>query len=290
MVLVGLVALGCSSPEQVDAAPRRDPAVVAVGSFDFPESELLGELFAQALEREGLEVERHLGVGSRELAAPALELGRIDLLPEYVQSATDFLALGPSDATDPVTALAELREAAEPRGLTALEPSSAVDRNALAMRAVVADAWGIESVADLRGRTGLRFVAPPECPSRAACLPALEALGLHFDSYVPLPPGLPIALALKAEEADVGLVFSTDPLIGPHGLKVLDGTGTYDRAEQVVPLVRTEVLDRHGDRLSGPLGHVTSKLTTRGLMMLNGKVSRGESVRLVAREWLDSHR
>ena len=98
-----------------------------------------------------------------------------------------------------------------------------------------------------------------------------------------------IALAVDAGEADVGLVFSTDPTVLTHGLVLLDGSGGFDRAEHVVPMVRSEVVDRHGSAVTDALDHVADRLTTTSLTILNGRVERGESVRRVAREWLDSH-
>jgi osmoprotectant transport system substrate-binding protein len=149
---------------------------------------------------------------------------------------------------------------------------------------------GIETVDQLREHDDLRFVAPPECPERPACLPRLRSLGIEFDDFTPLPAGEPIALALDAGEADVGLAFSTDPSVITHGLVLLDGSRGFDRAEHVVPLVRTEVVERHGLRAALALERVADRLTTTGLAIINGKVARGEPVAHVAREWLDSHR
>jgi osmoprotectant transport system substrate-binding protein len=284
-----LAAGACTSPADPDAGRAPDPDVVVVGSFDFPESELLAEIYAQALERSGLEVERHLGIGPREIAAPAIAQDRIDLLPEYLASAVQFVGLDAEQSDDPAVLLGRLRAAAGKHGVTVLEPSAAVDRNALAMRADVAQRLGIETVEQLRDHDRLRFVGPPECPERPACLPRLEELGIEFHDVTALPAGDPIALALDAGEADVGLAFSTDPSVLTHGLVLLDGSGGFDRAEHVVPLVRSEVIERHGPKVAAALNRVSSRLSTTGLAIVNGKVARGESVAHVAREWLDSH-
>ena len=283
-----LCAAGCSSA----AEPHRagPPADVVVGSFDFPESKVLAELFAQSLEERGLDVERRLGIGPREIAAPAIAQGRIDVLPEYLASAVQFVGLGEETGEDAPALLRALRDAAGAYDIAVGEPSPAVDRNAIAMRADVAERLGIETVEQLRDHDDLRFVAPPECPERQACLPRLERLGIHFRDFTPLPAGEPIALALDAGEADVGLAFSTDPVVLPHGLVLLDGSNGFDRAEHVVSLVRREVIERHGQRVTEALDHVTGRLTTTSLTMLNGKGARGESVARVARQWLAAHR
>ncbi len=283
-----LAATACSTSTPDVATPVRDPAVVVVGTFDFPESELLGELFVQALQQEGLTADRRFGLGSRELVEPALEQGLIDVVPEYLASATQFVTLGEEAGAGPAELLEHLREVGEVRGVTPLEPSAAVNRNAIAMRADVAARQGIETVEDLASTPGLTFVGPPECPERPSCLPLLTRLGVHFESFVPLPPGEPIALALSAGEIEVGLMFSTDPLVERHRLVLLDGTAGFDRADHLVPLVRTDTLERHGDRLTRALDRVMAGLTTEELARLNGLVVDGGTAEQVASDWLEA--
>lgn len=273
-----------------DGPATRRPGVVRVASFDFAESELLGEVFAQALEREGIEVERFLGLGSREVVQPALQQGQVDVVPEYLAAVLDFesfSAYGPNTAEEAVTLL---RTELTGSGVTMLPHARAIDRDAIAMSADRADELGIRTILDLRRyATAFDFVGPPECPERTACLPRLEAdYGLRFKSFTALPAGLAVALALEAGEADVGLMFSSDPLVADHDLVLLTDDRGFGRPEHVTPFVRDEVLDEHGQVLSDALERITSRLTTSKLVALNRQASRGTPIDQVASRWLDS--
>lgn len=294
MVALALAAAaGCTASSQVprrDAEQRRTDAV-RVASFDFAESELLGELIAQAFVRRGLAVERFLSLGSREIVAPALRQGLVDVVPEYLAAALDFAQRGEEDVPAAADDVAErLATALEPQGITVLPHAPAIDRDAIAMTATRARELDVRTIIDLaRHGSELDFVGPPECPERSACLPRLEDdYGIEFRSFTGLPPGLPIALALEAGEADVGLMFSSDPLVEDKGLVLLTDDRGFGRAEHVVPLVRDEVLERHGPDVTAALSRITDALTTEELVAMNRRVAHGESPRVVARDWLDA--
>jgi len=262
---------------------------VRVASFDFPESQLLAELFAQALEREGIEVRRVPSLGSREVVEPALQQGLVDVVPEYLAAALAFETLGDPPPEDPELAAELLAAELRDHGVRVLEHAAAVDRDAVAMHRPRAAQLGIETLDDLAAHARrLDFVAPPECPERAACLPHLESTyGIRFRSFTGLPPGLPIALALAADEADVGLMFSSDPLVAQHDLVLLEDRRGRGRPEHVVPLVREEVLEGYGEAtVRRSLATVTRALDTGQLVELNRRVAEGEDHRLVARDWL----
>lgn len=226
-------------------------------------------------------------LGSREVVEPALQQGFVDVVPEYLAAALDFEAPDGGVPEDPATAARRLREALRDDGVTVLLHAPAVDRDAVAMHAPRAEELGIETLDDLaRQADSLDFVAPPECPERSACLPHLRAdYGIEFRSFTGLPPGLPIALALESGEADVGLVFSSDALVPQHDLVLLRDERGRGRPEHVVPLVRTEVLERFPE-LARALGRVTRALDTASLVSLNRRVATGEDHRAVARDWL----
>jgi osmoprotectant transport system substrate-binding protein len=263
---------------------------VRVASFDFAESELLGELFATALERAGVPVERIPGLGSREIVAPALQQGMVDLVPEYLAAALDFELLGAGVPFSVRELTRRLSSELDDDGVTVLPYAPAVDRDAIAMLSDRAEELGIEEVADLAEHAEeLDFVGPSECQERESCLPRLEdEYGLTFRSFTGVPPGIAVALALAAGEADVGLIFSTDPLVQQHDLVLLDEpTG---RPEHVVPLVRDEILRRHGAVVAATLGRVTRALTTDELVSMNHRVAQGEPMTAVVQDWLDGLR
>jgi osmoprotectant transport system substrate-binding protein len=287
------VLIGACSPQDpaghADEVEVRDPQdpTVRVASFDFAESELLGELFAEALEREGVPVERVPAFGSREVLAPALQQGMVDVVPEYLAAALDFELLGAGVPFSVREITRRLTSELDDAGITVLPYAPAVDRDAIAMLGERAEELGIDEVADLAEHAGeLDFVGPPECQERESCLPRLhEEHGLAFRSFTGVAPGPPVALALAAGEADVGLMFSTDPLVSQHELVLLSEPKA--RPEHVVPLVRDEVLHRHGSVVAATLGRVTRALTTEELLAMNGRVADGESPRRVAGDWLD---
>ena len=294
-VLVLTVALAGCVTVDLDAdrvATDHRSGAVRVASFDFPESELLGELLAQLLERSGVPVERRLGLGSREVVEPALRQGVVDVVPEYLAAALEFDSLGesapPSSAEQ---AARELAVSLGEDGVTELAVAPAVDRDAFAMRTDRAAELDVEAIRDLEPHaSGLDFTGPPECPERPACLPRLESeFGLHFRSTSAVPPGLAVALALESGEADVGLMFTSDPLVQEHGLVLLRDEPGAERPEHVVPLIRDSVLEQHrGASLVARIDAAMSRLTTDELIELNRQVLSGRSMRAVAHDWLDS--
>jgi osmoprotectant transport system substrate-binding protein len=199
----------------------------------------------------------------------------------------EFVTSGTGRLGSASVAAERLRAELAARDIAVLAFARAVDRNAIAMRADRARELGVERISDLAPIGGrLRFVGPPECSERPACLPLLQQIyGIEFASFTPVPSGLSIALELEAGEADVGVMFTSDPLVVEHGLVLLEADRGVPRAENVVPLVRRPVLDGRPD-LAEALETVTSRLTTAELVALNTRVARGDAVADVAREWL----
>jgi osmoprotectant transport system substrate-binding protein len=123
---------------------------VTVGSTNFYEQEILGELFAQALEHNGWQVERKFQLGNREIVFPALEAGEIDVLAEYAATALEFVNGGAGEATtDAAETAAKLASRLTDRGLTALLPAAATDQNGFAVTAETAARYGLTSISDL---------------------------------------------------------------------------------------------------------------------------------------------
>jgi osmoprotectant transport system substrate-binding protein len=154
---------------------------IVIGSSNFNEQELVAEMVAQVLEARGVTVERKFKLGAREVVAPALENGDIDAYVEYVGSYLTFLKGEPtSDLDETMTAL---RAALEPKGLTALEPAPAEDKNAFVVTKATADEFSLVKISDLASITGdFVFGGPPECPERPLCIGGLESVyGLTFN-------------------------------------------------------------------------------------------------------------
>lgn len=123
---------------------------VTVGSTNFYEQEILGELYAQVLEANGFTVERKFQLGNREIVFPALEAGEIDILAEYAATALEFVNGGAGEAsTDPAATVAKLAERLAPKGLTALEPAPATDQNGFVVTKATADTYALTKLSDL---------------------------------------------------------------------------------------------------------------------------------------------
>jgi osmoprotectant transport system substrate-binding protein len=271
--------------------PAAPPGRVTVAAFGFTESRILAELYAQAMEAKGITVRRALDLASREVVEPALEQGAIDLVPEYSGTAVEFLNRGAGQATaDPAATYGLLRAAFSTRGVTTLDPAPAQNQNALAVSRSTAQHLGLSRVSDLRPFTHeMVFGAPPECPERRFCLVGLIAVyGLNFREVRPLDAGGPLTIgALEGDEIDVGLVFTTSPAIAASDLVVLEDDKGLQPAENVVPVVRTAVLNREGDNLSDAVNAVSRLLTTDELISLNRRVELdGQTPQEAARAWL----
>src|SRR5262249_9215672 len=177
------------------AEPGGPSAVITVGSFNFPESILLGYLYADVLAARGYPARVLPDLGTRELVDPALMAGLIQLVPEYTGSALEFVSLGQVHATASagMTASALARSMARRRLVTG-RPAPAQDGNAIVVTAATAARYRLRTISDLaQVAPRLVFGGPPECPERAYCLPGLRLVyGLRFREIVPLDAGGPL--------------------------------------------------------------------------------------------------
>jgi osmoprotectant transport system substrate-binding protein len=271
--------------------PGLPAALVTVGSFNFPESVLLADIYGGALAAKGFPVRIQPDLGSRELVDPALMGGLLQVVPEYAGSAVDFLSLGRLPGTSDVAATNRaLADLVARQRLVAGKPAAAQDANVIVVTAATAARYQLRSVADLAGvASRLVFGGPPECPGRAYCLPGLKRVyGLSFRKFVPLDAGGPLTLqAIEGRHVDVALMFSTDPRIAARHLVVLADDRGLQPAENVTPLLRRDVVARFGARLVDVLNAVSGRLDTSSLRALNAQVElSGRDPRRVAGDWL----
>lgn len=282
------LATACATGEPVTRSALDDDAVT-IASFNFQESELLAELYAQALEARGVRVIRQSNLGPREIVEPSLQTGLVELVPEYAGSLLEFLAGEGSASSSLAGTLESLEDEFRDRDLVALGPAPAQNRNSFVVTAAVAERLGLEAVSDLAGVDDLVFGGPPECPQRPLCLLGLErSYGISFADFVPLDQAGPLtADALTRGVVDVALLFSTSPQINQYGFVVLDDDRGLQPAENVVPVAHRRALDRFGTRLSRPIAAVSRLLTTEELRALNAALTYGDVTPAhAAREWL----
>jgi osmoprotectant transport system substrate-binding protein len=292
-VLAVLLVAACSAPP---ARPHEPSDAVVVASFDFAESRLLGELYAQALEAAGVEVVRELGLGPRELVLPALRQGLVDVVPEYLSSSLTAVSGSELPAGQPETSAEVLRArlvaALEPDGLTALEASSAQNRNGLAVTRATADRLRLATTSDLLTSAGdLTLAGPPECPARPYCLPGLQQVyGLEFADFVPYDSESQRVTALAEGVVDVAVVFTTDGRVSRSDLVLLVDDRGLQPPENVLPVVSERAVERYGTDLVETLDRVSAQLDSEALVFLNWRVEvAGRDVPDEARGWLLRH-
>jgi len=295
-LLASMVALGSCTAEGPSlrlgslASPGTRNELI-VGSFNFAESEVLAQVYGQAIRATGAPVRIMSGIGPRELVDPALAAGLLEFVPEYSGSAVQFLTVGrevgTSDAGATHRALARVAQA---RGLVALRPAPAEDQNVLVVTRRTARRFGLRSISDLQPvARRLLFGGPPECAHRQDCLPGLKRLyGLTFRGFAPLDVGGPLTLqALITRSIDVALLFSTDPAIEQRQLVVLTDDRSLQPAESVTPIVRRDALTRW-PTVAETVDAVSSRLTTDVLRGLVETTMSGGSPAEVAVAWLRS--
>lgn len=249
---------------------------ITVGSADFTESQLLGEIYAQALEAKGFDVSRQLNIGSREVYFPAIVNDEIQVVPDYTNSLLSFV-LRQSDpnalptATDVDGQIAELGTAL-PADLKVLTPSTAEDKDTIVCSKDVADEHSLTDLSSLFAVADqITLGAPAEFETRAPFgLAGFKEKGAEFKSFVPLAFGA-IADALKAGQIDCANMFSTDPAIVSNGFVALDDDLKLVPAEAVVPLVRATVAEDAA--AVAALDAVSAALTTEGLTEMLQQVS-----------------
>ena len=275
LVLVSLLTLllsaACAAGGSTQVEPR-DGTVLRLASFDFPENELLAELYGQQLRKAGFRVEVLAGMGTREVVLPALRQGLVDIVVDYTGSLLDYAGGSAAQAhgtSDAVHAAVAGRLAGQ--GLTALRYAPAEDSNGFAVRTAFARDNRLTRLSDLRGLAGgLTFGGPPECPRRRYCLLGLrDTYGLSFRTFRPQPSRAATATALEAGEIDVGMLETTDGRLGDRRVRLLIDDLDLQPRENVVPVVRTEVVLRDGARVTGVLDRLSAQLDTSDLIRLN---------------------
>ena len=258
---------------------------ITVGSADFPESQLLAEIYAGALQAKGVQVNKKLNIGAREAYIPALQDGSIDLIPEYTGVLTQYFNKQ-AKATDSEGVYTELK-ASLPAKLEVLDKSAAEDKDAVVMTKNKADELGAKSIADLKGKSkDLVFGGPPEWKTRPTGLPGLKKLyGLEFKSFRALDAGGPLTVAaLKNGQIDAGDLFTTDPNIAKNNFVVLEDPQHLFAAQNVVPLI-TKAKDT--DTITTALNAVSAKLDTQTLAaLLTEVVVDKKDASAVAKEFL----
>jgi glycine betaine/choline ABC-type transport system substrate-binding protein/ABC-type proline/glycine betaine transport system permease subunit len=247
---------------------------MTIGSKNFTEQFILGEIYAQALQAAGYKVKKQLNLGSEQIAYKALKGGKIDAYPEYTGTMLTSFYKVETDAVpkDPQEAYEQARDEAAKDDVTALPQTPFTDSNGFAMTKERADELGVVNLSDLADKAGeLTLAGPPECRQRTDCKLGLEQVyGLKFKTFTP------IDLAKRHEvltggQADVSLVFTTDGQIKTENLTLLGDDKSLFPPYNVSFLVRNETLEAHPG-MEDVIEQVQEGLTTEVMQELNSRV------------------
>ena len=283
--LVSLLVVGCSGGQDALQEGGGGGGFV-VGSANFPEQLILGNMYADVIEDQGIEVERRLNLGTRDVLFPSLESGEITLVPEYNGALLSYLSKGESDVTNPEETTKQLREAL-PESLIALEASDAQDKDALVVTPQTANKYDLQNTSDLAPvADGLIVGGPPEMSERPDGLPGLKRVyGIEFEEFKPLDAGGPLTTeALANGDIDVGRMFTSQGIIDARGWVVLADDKELSPAQNIVPIIRKQ--DSNA-KIEDALNKLSATLKTEDLKKLNKRVEVDkEDPEVVARDYL----
>lgn len=301
---LGLALSACSSSDETaangtatDGTSAAAAQSIVIATTNFTETKILANMYQQVLDKNG-QPSSIKELTTREVIAPALEQGEVQLTPEYLGSLTEFLnksTNGPdaeqAASGDVQATLTAARALAEPKSMTLLEPSAAQDQNAFAVTKDFAAANSLTTLSELGAHSQANPITlggPPECPERPFCQPGLESTyGVSVESFVPLDAGGPLTIqALTQGKVNVGLVFSSSGSVTANDLVVLADDKELQTAENILPALYTPAVT---DTITAALDSVSAVLTTDDLQAMNAAVEIDrEDPATVASDYLTS--
>jgi osmoprotectant transport system substrate-binding protein len=277
-VLLAAVLLlgGCgggSDPPAKGSTRARAQAPLRIGTKNFAEQFLLGELYKQALEAKGFPVELKENIGSSEIIHQALTDGALDMYPEYVGVLLSEVANVRARPTSPRAAYDAAETFERGRGFTLLGMTPFSDANALAVTPAYARRHHVRTIADLaKVPGGVRIGAPPEFETRFEGLVGLRSRYRIRDArFRPLAIGRQYA-ALDTGRVDVAAVFTTDGQLAGGDYVILDDPRDVFGTQHVAPIISEAALRTHGPRLRAVLDAVSRRLTAAAMRRMNAAV------------------
>ncbi|MDT0568077.1 ABC transporter substrate-binding protein [Streptomyces sp. DSM 3412] len=262
---------------------------IVVGSANFPENQLLAEIYAQALEDKGLKVTRKFDIGAREVYYDQVVKGGISVFPEYNGALLSVAVDKNSTATSTEDINAELKEKL-PSSVEILDSAAAEDKDSVTVTAETAAKYDLKTLADLKPVAGdLTLGAGSEFKTRVQGGVGLEKVyGVKFGKFQPLDAGAQSTLVklLKDDKVQAANLYTTDPAIVADKLVVLEDPKNLFSSQNVTPLVYKAAMD---DKAKEALNAVSAKLTTEDLLeMMKKLVNDKEDADTVAEDWLTS--
>jgi len=287
LVGVGLAPLvllaacgGGSDPLEEGSGDPSGGGEVVIAHQQYTEMEVMAEMYAAVLEDAGFSPALQ-GVETRDLYVPPLSAGKVDVVPDYASSMTEFLNREANGAeAEPVASpsvdetIAELKRLGADMGIEPLEPAEAEDANAYAVTKEFSESNDVTTLSDL-GELGepIALAAASDCPERPDCQLGLKSVyGIEVDSFEPLGFGtVQTKEALESGEVDLGQVGTSDGSLQSLGLVVLEDDKDWQNAENLTPVVNSAFLQENPD-VASALNELSGVLTTEDLMSLNAQV------------------
>jgi glycine betaine/choline ABC-type transport system substrate-binding protein/ABC-type proline/glycine betaine transport system permease subunit len=249
---------------------------ITIGSKNFTEEFILGEIYAQSLQAAGYKVKKQLNLGSEQIALKALKAGRVDAYPEYTGTALTTFFKVKNDAVpkDPQQAFQLTKDDFAKIGFTAFDPTPFTDSNGFAMTQQAAQkAGGVTTLSDLAGKaSSLTLAGPPECAQRLDCKLGLEKVyKLKFKTFKSIDLAKRHEV-LKNGQADVSLVFTTDGQIKADNLVLLKDDKSLFPPYNASLIAKTSVVGAAGPDFQKTIDAVSKGLTTEVMQELNSRV------------------
>ncbi|MBN9622010.1 MAG: hypothetical protein J0H06_03500 [Actinobacteria bacterium] len=263
--------------EAITKNPENAKVSLTIGSKNFPEQEILGEIYAQALAAAGYKAKSDLSLGSETVALKTLKSGQISGYPEYASTAlTSFFGLEPEEVPSDATEAWEKANAEfEKEGLEAFEPTPFASANAVGLLKSTAEKYDLKTVSDLEGVSEkLSLYGSPECRQRIDCLAGLEKLyGLKFKEFKPVDISLRYTV-LEKGQADLSILFTTDPQLAAEKEKfvILEDDKHVFPAGNIIFVTQKKVAEEAGPDYEKTILNVQKGLTLPVMQELDARV------------------
>ena len=269
-LLIGLVACGGSSKKATTSSSTGSNPAITIGTKNFAEEFILGQLYGQALAVKGFKVTYKNNIGSSEVIDTAFKSGKINVYPEY----TGVIALDLAKVKAPKSAAATYQAAQtfeqQKRGATLLKPTPFYDSDTFTMLTSTAKKDGLKTMSDLSKLKSFSYAALPECDQRITCILGMKTIyGLKNIKFVPLG-NVSVYTLLDQGKATGGDGFSTDPLqLDPKYTTLVDDKHIFG-FQNVAPVVKSSLLSgSSGALLEQTLNNVSAKLTLPAMQAMN---------------------
>ncbi|HLM32054.1 MAG TPA: glycine betaine ABC transporter substrate-binding protein [Solirubrobacterales bacterium] len=264
------------SATAIQENPDNSGVQLTIGSKNFTEQIVLGEIYAQALEAAGYDVSTDLNLGDEQVALKALDSGDISGYPEYTSTAlTSFFDFAPEDVPgDAQQAYEESKDEFAGEGLVSYPPTPFSSANAVGLLSSTADDLGVSTISDLKGKSqDLTLYGSPECRQRIDCLVGLEKYyGLDFKSFTPVDIGLRYEVLDKGD-ADLSILFTTDAqLFVSDKYTILEDDKGVLPAGNVIFVASQDAADEAGPDFGETIEKVQQNLTLEVMQELNARV------------------